>query len=85
MGVFLFSSNWVFTNYENYITIVDVKEVSNMTNEQKKLDRISTAADMLEELAVENEKLASVFEKALSRAEAYRFAANWIRQILGDK
>jgi cell division GTPase FtsZ len=56
-----------------------------MTNAEKTLSRISTAADMLEELAVENEKLAGVFEKALSRAEAYRFAANWIRQILGEK
>lgn len=56
-----------------------------MTNAEKTLERISTAADMLEELAVENEKLASVFDKALSRAEAYRFAANWIRQIIGDQ
>ena len=56
-----------------------------MTNIERTLERIAVAADLLEELAEQNEILKEVYSCAQSRAEAYRFAANWIRQILGDK
>ena len=56
-----------------------------MTNAEKTLERIATAADMLLELAEQSEILKEVYSSAHSRAEAYRFAANWIKQILGDK
>lgn len=60
-----------------------------MTNEEKKLERINHITDIFIEFAEESEKTAALCEHnsllhqhEQTRAETYRFVANWLKEVI---